>query len=125
GAVQRQIANLDELIGQLRIIAHQDSLQYLAGLGDGQRRVEIDRIVERAYAQIREKEEIKQTASARSTRRSPFDDLPGMTTSYTDNRFYFNNPDAMGMGQAEFRRKWGNRELRDNWRFSDMAGTGG
>src|SRR5690606_25994833 len=25
----------------------------------------------------------------------------------------------------EFRRKWGNRELRDNWRFSDMATAGG
>lgn len=124
GAVQRKIANLDELIGQLRIIAYQDSLQYLAGLDDGQRQVAMDSIVARAYAQIRAKEEVKQAANVRSDRRSPFDDLPGMTASYTDNRFYFNNPDAMGMGQAEFRRKWGNRELRDNWRFSDMAGSG-
>src|SRR5690606_12742183 len=30
GAIQRKVANLDELIGQLRIVAHQDSLQYLA-----------------------------------------------------------------------------------------------
>ncbi|HWK99940.1 MAG TPA: hypothetical protein VNQ55_08335, partial [Parapedobacter sp.] len=52
------------------------------------------------------------------------DDLLAATPTYTDNRFYFNNPDAMGMGQAEFRRRWGNRQLRDNWRFNDMAGSG-
>src|SRR5690606_33061038 len=34
------------------------------------------------------------------------------------------NPDAMGMGQAEFRRRWGSRQLQDNWRFSDMATSG-
>ncbi len=124
GAVQRKIANLDELIGQLRIVAHQDSLQYLVGLDEGRRQVEIDSIVTRAYAQLRAKEEVKQTSSVRSNRHLPFDNLPGMTESYTDNRFYFNNTDAMGMGQAEFRRKWGNRELRDNWRFSNMTSGG-
>jgi len=122
GAIQRKIANLDELIEQLRIIAHQDSLQYLAGLSEGQRQVEMDSMVTRAYAQVQATQEVKQPASTQSARRRPFDDLPGMATTYTDNRFYFNNPDAMGMGQAEFRRRWGNRELRDNWRFSDMAG---
>lgn len=126
GAVQRKIANLDELIGQLRIIAHQDSLQYLAGLDEGRRQAEMDSLITRVYAQTQsaEKQGLKRDASARSPQqRLPFDDLPGTAASYTDNRFYFNNPDAMGMGQAEFRRKWGNRELRDNWRFSDMASS--
>jgi len=123
GAVQRKIANLDELIGQLRIIAHQDSLQYLAGLDEGGRQAELDSLITRTYAQIEAaKPKSKQSGSSRSTDRLPFDDLPGMSASYTDNRFYFNNPDAMGMGQAEFRRRWGNRQLRDNWRFSDMTG---
>ena len=126
GAVQRKIANLDELIGQLRIVAHQDSLQYLAGLDEGQRQVEMDSITARVYAATHVKEDPKkQTTSARAAQRSPFDNLPGMGMANADNRFYFNNPDAMGMGQAEFRRKWGNRELKDNWRFSDMASAGG
>ena len=126
GAIQRKVANLDDLIGQLRIVAHQDSLQYLAGLDEGQRQVELDSIVTRAYAatQVKEEAEQQSSASTRIAQRSPFDNLPGMTTPNADNRFYFNNPDAMGMGQAEFRRKWGNRELRDNWRFSDMAAAG-
>ncbi len=126
GAVQRKIANLDELIAQLQIVAHQDSLQYLAGLAEGPRQAEIDSIVVRTYAQIQsiQKGSEKKATAGRSTPRSPFDELPGTAVTYTDNRFYFNNPDAMGMGQAEFRRRWGNRTLRDNWRFSDMIGSG-
>src|SRR5690606_33787569 len=123
--VQRKIANLDELIVQLRVVAHQDSLQYLAGLGEAQRKIEIDSLIASRWAeQQAEKEETTIKNTAQSTRFSPFDDMLAATPTYTDNRFYFNNPDAMGMGQAEFRRRWGNRQLQDNWRFSDMAGSG-
>ena len=125
GEVQRKIANLDELIVQLRVVAHQDSLQYLAGLGEAQRKIEIDSLIASRWAeQQAEKEETTIKNTAQSTRFSPFDDMLAATPTYTDNRFYFNNPDAMGMGQAEFRRRWGNRQLQDNWRFSDMAGSG-
>lgn len=123
GTVQRKIANLDGLIADLRSVAREDSLQYLAGLGEAQRQAEIDSIVSATYAKLQRASDDTGKKSARSIQRSPFENdmlTPGVT--YTDNRFYFNNPDAMGMGQAEFRRRWGNRQLRDNWRFSDMAG---
>lgn len=126
GEVQRKIANLDELIVQLRVVAHQDSLQYLAGLDESGRRAEIDSLIVRRWARYQaEKRETTEKKTSKSARVSPFDDMLAATPTYTDNRFYFNNPDAMGMGQAEFRRRWGNRQLRDNWRFSDMAGSGG
>ncbi|MGV3762485.1 type IX secretion system periplasmic lipoprotein PorW/SprE [Parapedobacter sp.] len=125
GEVQRKIANLDGLIAQLRIVAHQDSLQYFAGLGEAQRQVELDSLIAHRWAQYRADKEVPaKERSTTSTRFSPFDDMLAATPTYTDNRFYFNNPDAMGMGQAEFRRRWGNRQLKDNWRFSDMAGNG-
>lgn len=40
------------------------------------------------------------------------------STSYTGNKFYFNNQDAMLLGSSDFKRKWGNRQLKDDWRFS-------
>ncbi len=124
GTIQRKIANLDELIAQLQVVAHHDSLQYLAGLGETQRHAELDSVIVRAYAKIQGARQAatKKPARPSSVQRSPFDDMSGSAVTYTDNRFYFNNPDAMGMGQAEFRRRWGNRQLRDNWRFSDMPG---
>lgn len=38
--------------------------------------------------------------------------------TYADNRFYFNNQDALLLGTADFKRKWGNRQLKDDWRFA-------
>lgn len=121
GVIQRKIANLDGLIAQLRVVAHQDTLQYLAGLSEAQRETEIDSIVARAYAKVQTSKAEVAEKTTQSVRRSPFDDMASPAATYTDNRFYFNNPDAMGMGEAEFRRRWGNRQLRDNWRFSDMV----
>ncbi|QBQ42344.1 tetratricopeptide repeat protein [Sphingobacterium psychroaquaticum] len=40
------------------------------------------------------------------------------TSSFTGNKFYFNNQDAMLLGTSDFKRKWGNRQLKDDWRFS-------
>ena len=122
GAIQRKIANLDDLIGQLQVVAYQDSLQYLAGLTEAQRHMELDSIVTQAYAKIQESKKAAEQRPTQIIQRSPFDDAQGPVVTYTDNRFYFNNPDAMGMGLSEFRRRWGNRQLRDNWRFSDMLG---
>ena len=37
-------------------------------------------------------------------------------TLHSNSRFYFNSPQAVEQGKAEFRRKWGNRALVNNWR---------
>lgn len=125
GAIQRKIANLDDLIAQLQVVAFQDSLQYFAGLPEARRVAEIDSLITHRYASMEEAK--KETGSRKMTqqtvRRTPFDDeLFSSFVTYTDNRFYFNNQDAMGMGFVEFRRRWGNRQLKDNWKFSDMLG---
>ncbi|WP_442800898.1 type IX secretion system periplasmic lipoprotein PorW/SprE [Sphingobacterium sp. UT-1RO-CII-1] len=39
-------------------------------------------------------------------------------STFTDNRFYFNNTDALLLGASEFKRRWGTRQLKDDWRFS-------
>ncbi|WP_437922251.1 tetratricopeptide repeat protein [Sphingobacterium sp. LRF_L2] len=39
-------------------------------------------------------------------------------STYSDNRFYFNNQEALMLGASEFKRKWGARQLKDDWRFS-------
>lgn len=128
GEVQRKIANLDELIAQLQVVAYQDSLQYLARLDTTRRHLEVDRIIAGRWAEIKTNEqaskEPKKKKLSQTLHVSPFDDVLGEASAYADGRFYFNNPDAMGMGQAEFRRRWGNRQLQDNWRFNDMAGSG-
>lgn len=36
-------------------------------------------------------------------------------------KFYFYNITSLGYGQNEFKNRWGNRELSDDWRWSDKA----
>jgi tetratricopeptide (TPR) repeat protein len=36
-------------------------------------------------------------------------------------KFYFYNITSLGYGQNEFKNKWGNRELADDWRWSNKA----
>src|SRR5690606_5218313 len=108
------------LITQLQVLSRQDSLIYLAGLPQLQREIVLDSLVHVAYAQMQEDKKSIDQKQSRVSNRSPFErDMFTPGASYTDTRFYFNNPDAMGMGMAEFKRRWGNRPLQDNWRFSD------
>ena len=36
-------------------------------------------------------------------------------------KWYFYNVQAVGFGEQEFKRIWGNRPLEDNWRLSDKS----
>ena len=38
--------------------------------------------------------------------------------------FYFYNTTAAAFGKQDFRRRWGNRKLEDNWRLSSKSSTG-
>ncbi|MBO0591330.1 hypothetical protein I2486_07905 [Cellulophaga sp. E16_2] len=38
-------------------------------------------------------------------------------------KFYFYNIASLGYGKTDFRTRWGNRELEDNWRWTDKAKT--
>lgn len=127
--VQRKITHMDQLISNMQVIVRQDSLQYLATMTDADRTQTIDSLIQEQYTAFlaRAEQEAKQAETQvkgqqRTTSPSPFDQNPDplVVDAYADNRFYFNNPDAIGMGMSAFRRKWGNRELTDNWRFSDM-----
>lgn len=130
--VQRKITHMDDLINNLQDVARQDSLQYLANLNETDRNLIIDSLIQDQYQQLLVQAERSEKAdqqnrvrNSRETTLSPFDQYldPLVVDAYADNRFYFNNPDAIGMGVSAFRRKWGNRELTDNWRFSDMPGN--
>lgn len=114
--------NLDELTNYLDIITNQDSLQYVASLSSS----EIDNIISGI---IRKTEEEERQAS-RAT-----DDRYNMGEFYENQRrfrervdgsgqWYFYNQSALTFGRTEFRNRWGDRELEDNWRRRNKSTTG-
>src|SRR5690606_18840835 len=96
GRLMRKVTHLDTLVTQLRVVAHEDSLQWLAGLPEESRMAMIDSVAARAIAQ-RQAEKQRETSIRGSGQAAmmPLDNTTLMQQhTYTDSRFYFNNPDA-------------------------------
>ena len=48
---------------------------------------------------------------------------PGMLGNNDNSTFYFYNPVTVQYGKKEFANKWGKRELKDNWKWSNLKGA--
>lgn len=111
---------LNEFVQHLKTVQWQDSLLTLSDLDSAVLRVMVDSVVtaERKLAELREgkKKKRRSRVEIETVSQDNFfnDDGPNDVSS----DWYFGNPAAMGVGQSEFRRIWGNIKLEDNWRRS-------
>lgn len=48
---------------------------------------------------------------------------PGKAAGSGESNFYFYNPTTVAFGKAEFRKNWGDRTLKNNWRVSAAKGA--
>lgn len=115
--ISSKAANLELLADRLTIIAREDTLQMLAALPQAEREVRINELVSRQSQKV-----LDRTGSA------AFSDpltgsLQGITGGAGDGKFYFNNPIILSHGLIDFKRRWGNRKLEDNWRRSQKAAS--
>ncbi len=116
-AVKSRQEVLAEFVKQLNVIALNDSLINLASM-DSTRLVAY--LTEQVEDRKAAEEEKKKNQQRQQRRRSPsafdsgFGDNTGILTSSLN--WYFSNPSAISLGQSEFRKKWGNRSLEDDWR---------
>ncbi|MCB2197087.1 MAG: tetratricopeptide repeat protein [Bacteroidetes bacterium] len=106
---------LSKLVKNLRIVETQDSLQMVAQMPEKERDLFIQQIIQN----IREKE-AEERERQRNEETRDLNDLGRSTRPSTSidqgGKWYFYNPSAKSFGQPEFRRRWGNRKLEDNWR---------
>ncbi|HYK77774.1 MAG TPA: tetratricopeptide repeat protein, partial [Daejeonella sp.] len=101
--IQKKGSNLDLLASRLSIIDRQDTLQMLASLPETDRESRINALINRVAQ--------KTTSNATSSNQQAFETIQG-------SKFYFHNATALSQGLIDFKKKWGNRKLEDNWRFS-------
>ncbi len=114
---------LGELVEQLEIIAREDSLQAMAGMDPEEREKAIKRMIRE-----REKAEAEKEAAEREAREAEASGTaaparPATPTSGGSGAWYFYNPQQLGRGLSEFKKKWGNRPLEDDWRRRDKSGS--
>lgn len=114
---------LSTLVGYIRTIQREDSLQKLANLSESDRNKAIDKII--AKIEDDEQKMADQLDALKSQNQNPLSN----NTSQPDNIFgggsgwYFYNQTTISFGIADFAKRWGNRKLEDNWRRSQKGMT--
>ncbi|MBS1525388.1 MAG: gliding motility protein, partial [Bacteroidetes bacterium] len=113
--IQKKSNNLQLLADRFGIIAREDTLQMLAKLDDKARAAKIDALVN---ADI-----LQQQQSAGQPDNSVSSPSAGGPSAGGNSTFYFYNSNAVSTGYDDFKRRWGNRKLEDNWRRSNRASS--
>jgi tetratricopeptide (TPR) repeat protein len=112
--------NLNLLVTHLTVIQREDSLQKVAAMSQNERDALIAGIIEKI---------IKAESEGKT---SEYADRANIGQYYENERrfqdniaqegkWYFYNQTALTFGRTEFKRKWGERRLEDNWRRSNKA----
>ena len=110
-AIVKKTQNLEYLTKRYEIIAKEDTLQAIARLPESARQAKIEAILNPvAGPVVNEQNNVVQ---------NPFVlDGPVGNRPQGSGTFYFSNAGAISTGYSDFKRKWGNRKLEDNWRQS-------
>lgn len=121
-SVSKKAKNLSELITYIRAAEHQDSLQRVAKMTEGERSRLINKIILDVINQ-EESEKLMQSQPYYHSRDNNYgveytgqDGNPGFS-----GKWYLYNVTALNYGRSEFLKKWGNRPLEDNWRRKNKS----
>jgi tetratricopeptide (TPR) repeat protein len=116
-AIQKKGSNLQLLADRLQIISREDTLQALAKMDEKTRLAVIDKMVS---DKILQQQTIANNAVATN---SGINDSGPQIAGGGNNSFYFYNTNAVSQGYTDFKRKWGNRKLEDNWRRGSRSNS--
>jgi tetratricopeptide (TPR) repeat protein len=112
--------DLNTVVSQLKIIQKEDSLQKVAAMSESERNALISSIINNI---------VKAESEGRT---SEYSDRYNLGQYYENERrfqgnieqegkWYFYNQTALSFGRTEFRRRWGDRKLEDNWRRANRT----
>ena len=109
---------LGELVKEYEIVHLQDSLQALAQMPEQERLLAINRVIDKVLEDEKNEKESKLLAETNIE-----DDfvMPMQQIGAGAGDWYFYNSMSVNNGKSEFRRRWGNRKLEDNWRRGNKS----
>ncbi|MEJ7778292.1 MAG: tetratricopeptide repeat protein [Daejeonella sp.] len=115
--IGKKASSLELLADRLTTISREDTLQMLAMLPEADREVRIGALVREQSLKAINSTLPGNTGSS----------LPGPSAALAkgvrEGKFYFNNSIALNQGLIDFRKRWGNRKLEDNWRRSQKSSS--
>lgn len=129
GALPKDFENYDnikkrqEVLGEFakytETITWQDSLLNMASMDSLTLRLQLDSVVasRKQLEESNKKKKRRSQGAGNANQSNPF----FLEDSNTTADWYFGNLSAVGAGQTEFQRIWGNISLEDNWRRSNKS----
>ncbi len=120
--IELRTMHLTELVDNIIVIETEDSLQRVAAMSEEDRLALIEKIIEdvkKEEERQKEMEELAQLAGMNASQNTGTS-MAGPTGS---GEWYFYNNAALSNGFSEFKKKWGNRKLEDNWFLSNKQAT--
>jgi hypothetical protein len=113
--IVKKADNLQYLTDRYTIIAKEDTAQAIAKLPAAEREAKV-----KAY--LTPKVEVVNTGAVMNNQFLNDPDFPNISLNTPNNSagntFYFNNNAAISNGFGDFKKRWGTRQLEDNWRQS-------
>lgn len=113
-------AYLTELVTNLVIVEHEDSIQKLAAMPEEERLAIIDHLIDvyiEEEERRKEEEELRMAMAMNpNTNQGSASSMAGPTGG---GQWYFYNTSTLSYGFSEFKKKWGNRQNVDNWRLTN------
>jgi tetratricopeptide (TPR) repeat protein len=123
--VKARARNLTELVINLRTVEFEDSVQKLSTLSKKDLEALIDKKIEKLKqdeqeARQREQEKLQSQQFDQNFEQNNYMAQIGQSSG----SWYFYNQTVKTLGENDFKRKWGNRKLEDNWRRLNRKSTG-
>ena len=116
-AISKKLANLEDVIKYEDIVQYADSVITLYQMPEEERIAYFEEVIAEIKAKEAAEEEKKQKQAEAGF--AAFSDTKGGKKN--KGKFYFYNVTSLGYGKTEFKTRWGNRELADDWRWSDKS----
>jgi len=109
--------NLIDIVKFEAIIKENDSILYLVGLSPDARKAQVDKFIEERKIVDAKQEAKEKAANAKVGSSASTLGLSG------NSNFYFYTQNTVSSAKQDFKKKWGDRALTDNWRLKSIASS--
>ncbi len=117
-AVKKKLDNLEDVIKYEDVVHYADSVITLYSMSKDEQVAYFQKFIDKMKAaeEAAKKKEDRSVAGFAS-----FGDADNAQGQDRQGKFYFYNLTTVGYGKNDFTNKWGNRELEDDWRWSNKS----
>ncbi|MDX2444776.1 MAG: hypothetical protein QNK30_13340 [Bacteroidales bacterium] len=120
GVIEIKKESLNRLVQNINTVQIEDSLQRMAAMGPADRLNYIDEVIVQVKAEDEKQRENQEMNQYNLSNQYETDQRVNQELAKAGN-WYFYNPAVVGLGRNEFRQRWGNRQLEDNWRRKNKS----